>query len=510
MINVIPRPARVTELDGAFEIGPDTPILFDSAQEGACEAAMLLADLLGEAAGKALNVRPATDASHTAHAITLTAFDADQALGGEGYTLTVHHDSVVIRAISAVGLFYGVQTLRQLITPQNRSDSPENGSACNIQCGEIIDKPRFPWRGLMLDTARHFFPKEFVLKFIDVMALHKLNHLHLHLVDDQGWRLEIDKYPILTQRGACRNASGPDDELPTGPAHGGFYTKDAMREIIAHATSRHITIVPEIEMPGHVQSVLACDASLSCRGEQLEVLTTWGINKNVYCAGNEDVFTFLENVLTEVAELFPGPYIHAGGDECPKDRWREFPKCQARIKTEGLADEDELQSYFIRRIEAFLATLGKKLIGWDEILEGGLSPEATLMSWRGTRGGILAAKAGHDVVMCPTSHCYFDYRQAETGEPKALGQAVLPLETVYSFEPIPDELDNEAAARILGVQGNLWTEYMDNSDHVEYMTYPRATALAEVAWTPAELKNTDEFKQRLNSLGASLGPDFLG
>jgi len=332
------------------------------------------------------------------------------------------------------------------------------------------------------------------------MALHKFNRLHLHLVDDQGWRLEIEAYPKLTQIGAFREAADPKARLAAGPAHGGFYTKDDMREIIAHAAANHITVVPEIEMPGHVQSALACEPSLTCRGEQLNVLTTWGINKNVYCAGSEEVFAFLESILTEVAELFPGLHIHVGGDECPKDRWRKCPKCQARIDAEGLADADELQSYFIRRIETFLAGLGKRLIGWDEILEGGLAPDATVMSWRGTEGGIAAAQAGHDVIMCPTSHCYFDYRQAAEGEPKAIGRAVLPLEKVYSFEPIPAELSGEQAARVLGTQGNIWTEYIPTGEHVEYMAYPRGSALAEVAWTPTALRNFDDFRQRLGSL----------
>ena len=489
-MTVIPKPLSVTELDGAFELDAATRVLFDGGLDGACEVARYLATLLGR------DAQAATDGRNLANTIVLTAFDADEALAPEGYALSVGAESVVIRAPAAAGLFHGVQTLRQLLPAQLHADNV----ALRIPCAEITDRPRFAWRGLMLDTSRHFFPKDFVLTFIDVMALHKFNRLHLHLVDDQGWRLEIDAYPQLTQIGAFRKAADPEAHLASGPAHGGFYTKTDMREIIAHAASRHITVIPEIEMPGHVQSALACEPGLTCRGEQLDVLTAWGINTNVYCAGNEAVFTFLEGVLTEVARLFPGPYIHVGGDECPKDRWRKCPRCQARMKAEGLADEDELQSYFIRRIEAFLAGLGKRLIGWDEILQGGLAPDATVMSWRGTDGGIAAARAGHDVIMCPTSHCYFDYKQAAAGEPKAIGQAVLPLEKVYSFEPIPAELTGEQAKCVLGAQGNIWTEYIPTGAHAEYMAYPRASALAEVAWTPAELRNFDDFRRRLGSL----------
>jgi hexosaminidase len=345
-------------------------------------------------------------------------------------------------------------------------------------------------------------PVEFVKKYIDLLAIHKMNRFHWHLTEDQGWRIEIMKYPKLAEISAWRDESliGHASEKPRqfdGKPHGGFYTQDEIREVVAYAAERYITVVPEIEMPGHSQAALAAYPELSCTGGPFKVQTMWGIHEDVYCAGNEKTFEFLENVLAEVLELFPGEYIHVGGDECPKDRWEKCPKCQSRIKSEGLEDENELQSYFIKRMEKFLNAHDRRLIGWDEILEGGLAPNATVMSWRGEEGGIKAAKAGHDVVMAPTSHTYFDYYQADPeNEPLAIG-GMLPIETVYSYDPVPAELNEEQITHILGVQAQVWTEYIPTPEKAEYMAYPRACALAEIAWTPADQKDYERFSRSL-------------
>jgi len=344
------------------------------------------------------------------------------------------------------------------------------------------------------------FPVEFVKRYIDLLAMLKMNVFHWHLTEDQGWRIEIKRYPELTRIGSRRSSSPVpgDPSQQDGKPYAGFYTQDEIRQVVAYAAERHVNVVPEIEMPGHSMAALASYPELGCTGGPYQVRTQWGIEEDVYCAGNEEVFEFLENVLDEVLDLFPSPFIHVGGDECPKSRWRECPKCQARIKEENLADEDELQSYFIRRIENYLSNRGRRLIGWDEILEGGLAPGATVMSWRGTEGGIRAAQSGHDVVMTPFTHCYFDYYQSEDheNEPAGIG-GYLPLETVYAYEPVPEELTPEQGEHILGAQGNVWTEYIFSPAQVEYMAYPRAIALAEVVWTPAEGRDYPDFLRRL-------------
>ena len=409
--------------------------------------------------------------------------------------LKADDDRISIQAAKPAGIFYGLQTLRQLI-----NSDPDNEKV--VPGVKIHDKPRFKWRGLMLDVARHFYPVEFVKRFIDLLALHKMNVFHWHLTEDQGWRIEIKKYPKLTEIGSQRTESQviEDQNRLGGKPHGDFYYQEEIKEIVAYAASRFITVVPEIEMPGHSLAALASYPKLGCTGGPYEVQTIWGIKKDVYCGGNEAVYAFLEDVLSEVLELFPSPAIHVGGDEVPKDRWRDCPKCQAMIKTQGLKNEDELQSYFITRIEKFLNARGRQLIGWDEILEGGLAPNAMVMSWRGIEGGIQAASAGHDVVMSPTSHCYFDYYQSK-GPDEPPGPhwegAYLPLETVYAYEPIPDVLSPEQASHILGAQGNIWTEFIASEDHVEYMTFPRGTALAEVIWSAPEKRNFPDFLHRL-------------
>ncbi len=410
----------------------------------------------------------------------------------EGYSLKVTKKNIVIEG-DASGILYGLQTLFQLM----QKDGPE----VKIACCSITDYPAFKWRGLHLDVCRHFFPVSFVKKYIDYLAMYKMNTFHWHLTDDQGWRIEIKKYPKLTEIGAWRNSTliGHYSDMPhrfDSTRYGGFYTQDEIREVVAYAAKRHITIVPEIEMPGHALAALAAYPELSCTGGPFEVSNLWGVFDDVFCT-KEETFTFLENVLSEVIDLFPSKIIHIGGDECPKERWKTCPVCQQRIKDEGLKDEFELQSYFIHRIEKFVNSKGRSIIGWDEILEGGLAPNAAVMSWRGTEGGIAAAKAKHNVVMTPGSHCYFDYYQGNPiTEPLAIG-GYITVEKVYQFDPIPAELNEEEKQFILGAQGNVWTEYIGTEKQVEYMIFPRMTALSEVLWTYPKDRNFDQLKPRL-------------
>ena len=421
--------------------------------------------------------------------------NADPALGNEGYELHITPAAVTLAANSPAGIFYGQQTLRQLRAADG-----------TLPCCGIWDKPRFGWRGLMMDVSRHFFTKDEIKHFLDVMAAHKLNVFHWHLVDDQGWRIEIKKYPRLTDIGAWRRGigfgldAGASRNYGVDGRYGGFYTQDDVREIVAHATSRHITVVPEIEMPGHSTAAVAAHPEFSCSGGPYSVDISGGIFGGIFCAGQDAAFTFLDNILAEVIALFPSQFIHVGGDEVPNDNWKKCPRCQQRIRAEGLKDEHELQSYFIRRIEKFINAKGRQLIGWDEILEGGLAPNATVMSWRGVKGGIAAANAGHDVVMTPTTHCYFDFYQAAVGQPLAAGyHGILPLEKVYEFEPVPAEIPADHAHHVLGGGGNLWTETIPNYGHLQFMTYPRACALAETLWSPKESRNLADFIARLKA-----------
>ncbi len=422
----------------------------------------------------------------------------------ESYVLTVMPTGIEIRAATHAGLFYGTRTLLQLLPA-----SPEETEAWTVPALEIRDHPRFVYRGLHLDVGRHFFPPEYIKRYIDVLARHKLNVFHWHLTEDQGWRLEIEAYPRLAEVSAWRAETiverNFDPYVGDGVPYGGFYTRDEVRDIVAYAAERYVTVVPEIEMPGHSVAVLAAYPELACTEGPFEVSTVWGVKADIYCP-HEQTFEFLEDVLTEVMELFPSPYIHIGGDEAPKSRWEESPIAQAVIRREGLADEFELQSWFIQRIERFLLEHGRRLIGWDEILEGGLAPQATVMSWRGVNGGIEAARQGHDVVMTPTSHMYFDYYQSRNrdGEPLAIG-GYLPLELVYSYEPVPVELSEEEARRVLGAQGNVWTEYIKTPEHADYMAYPRALALSELTWSPRSARNWANFTERLPAGLARLG-----
>lgn len=416
----------------------------------------------------------------------------DEAWSGnpEGYQLDVTPGGIDLRAGSPDGLFYGMQTLRQLY------------AGGEVPCVSIRDNPRFGYRGLHLDVSRHFFSKEEVMKLLDVMSFYKLNTLHMHLTDAGGWRIEIDKYPKLTSETAFRTESdwrkwwdGRDRKyLPEGTpgAYGGYYTKEDIREIVKHAASKHINIIPEIEFPGHSEEVLMAYPELSCSGKPYQ--------NGDFCIGNEKSFTFMEDVLAEVIDLFPSEYIHVGGDEAGKSAWKKCPKCQALMKEKGMKSVDELQSYMIHRAEEFLISKERKLIGWDEILEGGLAPEATVMSWRGEDGGIKSARMGHDVVMTPGNYMYLDFYQADPKtQPYAIG-GYTPIKKVYSYDPVPaDSLTAEECRHILGVQANTWTEYIQTPEHLEYMMFPRALAVAEIGWTPQELRTWEDFKPRMNA-----------
>ena len=496
---IVPRPAHVTVQPGAFTLRAGTVIVTDRALRKVGE---LLADYLFPATGLRLAVATAAPAGTPAISIRLDSTLAR--LGDEGYRLDVSRSRVAIRAYRAAGAFYGIETLRQLLPPAIFRQAEMAGVAWSVPGIAIEDLPRFAWRGVHLDVARHFMPKEFVKKLIDLAALHKLNRFHWHLTDDQGWRLEIKQYPRLTQVGAWRPQTiiGRPDRDSTkwrfdGQPHGGFYTQDDVREIVAYARARFVTIVPEIEMPGHSQAAIAAYPELGNTGDAIPVWTSWGVDQNILNPGDATV-RFYQNVLTEVMALFPGRWIHIGGDEAPKTQWKASPLAQTRIRELGLKDEDELQSWFTHRMDEFLTAHGRTLVGWDEILQGGLAPNAVVMSWRGVDGGIAAAQAGHDVVMAPGSHTYFDhYQSADTvAEPLAIG-GYLPLDTVYAFEPVPPALTASEARHVLGAQGQLWTEYVPDAKRAEYMVFPRVCALAEVLWTPPEERDYGDFTRRL-------------
>jgi hexosaminidase len=516
--SVVPAPLSLEARPGTFTLGPSASIVVPEDQPAVLPVASALRDLLSRSAGVEPGIDVSSESPAAAGSITLRLEDLGARLGNEGYLLDVESESVSIRAAAPAGLFYGIQTLRQLLPvfKGKAAGAPESGTL-TLPCVSVEDQPRFPWRGGHLDCSRHFFPKEFVKRWIDILARHKLNVFHWHLTDDQGWRIEIKKYPRLTEVGAWRvdredkhwNAREPQ-QPGEDATYGGFYTQDDVREVVAYAAARYITVVPEIEMPGHAKAALTAYPELSCTGGPFTVPPGgyWPIT-DVFCPGKEATFDFLEDVLAEVVELFPGPFVHIGGDEVDKAEWERCPDCQARIKAEGLEDEKELQSYFVRRIEKVLNAMGKRLVGWDEILEGGLAPQATVMSWRGTDGGIEAAKAGHDVVMTPTSHCYFDYYQGDPAhEPLAIG-GYLPLSMVYTFEPVPEVLTEAEASHILGGQANLWTEYIPHGDHAEYMALPRLAALAEAVWSPKERRDWDDFAVRLGGLFARYEADGL-
>lgn len=510
---VIPRPASLHPLAGSFTIKPSTRLLIHSTGGEVKELQDFIRDFLAVPLGAKLK-KGSTAGAGEDGAINILVDDS-YSIPAEGYELNVTAERIVLKASTAAGAFWGFQTLRQLLPPQAEKAGGAGGRpSLQVPCVEISDAPRFSYRGLHLDVGRHIFPAEFIKKYIDLMVLYKFNTFHWHLTEDQGWRIEIKKYPRLQEVAAYRKETleGHKRDRPArfdGQRYGGYYTQKEVKEIVEYARLRHVTVIPEIEMPGHSLAALAAYPELGCTGGPYETGTTWGVFEDIYCAGNEKTFRFLEDVLTEVMALFPSKYIHIGGDEAPKARWEKCPKCQARIRTEGLKDEHELQSYFIGRIERFLNAHGRSIIGWDEILEGGLAPNATVMSWRGIKGGIAAARQGHDVVMTPSSHLYFDHYQSRAaGEPLAIG-GFTPLEKVYGYEPVPQELNEQEARHILGAQANLWTEYIETSAQAEYMAYPRALALAEVVWSPSGRRDYEDFLgrlkphfQRLSALGA--------
>ena len=496
-LSIIPLPVEAKRLNGIFLLGNNTRIAVGPASTALAPVAEHFAGFCRQSAGLELAVEMQAIDNNTINFVLDGRIE-----GEEAYHLDISPAKITISASAPAGAFYAVQTLRQLLPPafETAGRSGEKLS-WTIPAVRIQDAPRFPYRGMHLDVARHFFPVEFIKRYIDLLAMHKFNRFHWHLTEDQGWRIEIKKYPKLQEVAAWRKETlvGHYSDQPhqfDGKRYGGYYTQDEVREVVRYAAERHITVIPEIELPGHSLAALAAYPELACTPGPFEAATKWGIFEEVYCP-KEETFEFLENVLTEVMALFPSEYIHIGGDECPKTRWEACAHCQAMIKREGLKDEHELQSYFIRRIERFLNSKGRQIIGWDEILEGGLAPNATVMSWRGISGGIAAAKQGHNVIMTPTSHCYLDYYQdIGPAEPLAIG-GFLPLEKVYSYEPVPEELTEAEARFILGAQGNVWTEYMPTEGKVEYMAFPRAIAIAELTWTPKEKKNFDGFAARL-------------
>jgi len=501
-IVILPKPVLMEQHNGVFKLDNTTGIHVTD-NPALNETARLFVEMIGVATG----FEPAIDNNTSASGGIILELTDTGLAGDESYILEVDRRKIHILSSSPAGIFYGIQTVRQLLPPEFESQEPVKGISWDIPCLRIEDYPVFEWRGMHLDVSRHFFPVEFIKRYIDLIAMHKMNTFHWHLVDDQGWRIEIRKYPRLTGIGAWRvdhedkpwNAREPQKpgEVAT---YGGFYTQDEIKDIVKYAADRYVTIVPEIEMPAHVSSALAAYPQYSCTGNPITVPPggLWPLT-DIYCAGKDETFEFLEDILTEVMELFPSEYIHVGGDEANKTEWKKCPDCQRRIKEEGLKDEAELQSYFIKRIEKFLSANNRKLIGWDEILEGGLAPGAAVMSWRGMEGGIEAARSGHQVVMSPGTHCYFDYYQGDPStEPRAFG-GYITLKKVYSFNPVPEYLNEDEAKYIMGAQANLWTEYIHTGDHAEYMVLPRMTALSEALWLPQDRLDWEDFSRRIYS-----------
>ncbi|MDB6020350.1 MAG: exo 1 [Pedosphaera sp.] len=498
-LGIVPLPEKMERHEGSFKVKAGSRIFVDAA---AGETGEYLAMQLRKSTGYGLAVSTSLPKTLPTGSILLTTKDAKSELGDEGYELSVTPASAIIRAKDSAGLFYGVQTLLQLLPPEVFAAKKAAGAKWEIPCVQIEDQPRFKWRGMMLDVGRHFFDKEEVKQILDGMALHKLNRFHWHLVDDQGWRIEIKKYPRLTEMGAWRKATGfgldPKASTAYGPdgRYGGYYTQADIREVVAYAAARHIAIVPEIEMPGHASAALKAYPQLSCTGGPFTTDLPGGVFNGVFCAGNDEAFAFIQDVLTEVFQLFPGQDIHVGGDEVLIDNWKHCAKCQARIQQEGLKGPQELESYFIRRVEKFVNANGRNLVGWSEIREGGLAQNAIVMDWVG--GATEAASAGHDVVMSPLADCYFDHYQSKdlSTEPHAIG-GYLPLSQVYAFEPMPEKLEPQYRVHILGAQANVWTEYMPSLKHVEYMVFPRLCALSEVVWSPKNSRDWNGFNQRL-------------
>ena len=508
-VHIIPQPSQVITGKGHFIVNPETKLVIANQQDAA--TASFLNKYLFTNYGFSLKIVKRA----TSNCIQIKSLTQQEGLKAAGYHLQSTKEGVIITGNSATGSFYGMQSLLQLLPT-------EKSTALSIPAVQVDDQPRFAYRGAMLDVGRHFLPVQFIKKYLDYLALHKLNYFHWHLTEDQGWRIEIKKYPNLTKVGAWRNGTivgrypgkGNDNRRD-----GGFYTQEQVKEIVQYAADRFITVIPEIEMPGHSGAAIAAYPMLSCFPNQKTVIPdnmiaeksklelasgrvklvqeTWGVHSDVY-APTEYTFKFLEDVLDEVMALFPSKYIHVGGDECPKDAWKKSEFCQQLIKEKGLKDEHGLQSYFIQRMEQYINKKGRTLIGWDEILEGGLAPNAIVMSWRGEEGGIAAAKENHQVIMTPGSHVYLDHSQTNNEDSVTIG-GFLTMETVYSYEPVPKELTAQQATYVLGAQGNVWTEYMSNPSKVEYMLFPRLSALSEVLWSAKENKNWPAFQTKMES-----------
>ncbi len=495
---IIPQPETMTLSAGNFTVKKRTVICYNSKE------LLPLANFLNSKISGALGFKLKT-ATSSRNGINLNLRkEWDESLGDEGYKLTVLYNNIVVEANSANGIFYGIQTLLQMLPPQIKSKTIQPNIKWNIPCAEITDKPRFAWRGLMLDVSRHFFTKEEVKAYIDQLAEYKMNVFHWHLTDDQGWRIEIKSLPKLTEKGAWR-ARRVGDWWSREPrrkgepvTYGGFYTHNDIKEVVQYAKERFVEIVPEIDVPGHSMATIVAYPEISCTHTVKDINVGnkfYTIDENSLCVGNDTTFEYLDKIFTEIAELFPSKYIHIGGDECYKGFWKKCPKCKKRMHDEHLKNTKELQSYFVKRLEKILQSKNKKLIGWDEILEGGLAPDATVMSWRGMKNGIKAAKAGHNVIMTPTSNCYLDLYQGEPSvEPQTY--SMCRLSNSYNFEPVPEGVDKKL---ILGGQGNLWSEAVPNFWHAQYMTWPRGWALAEVFWSTKENKNWDDFIHRVET-----------
>ena len=506
-IAIIPEPSKVEVCEGSFNLSPETVIAIHFQDEQLPLATDFFNEVAQKAFGKTLAVVCGKENAVTENVINIRQ---NPSLPAEGYTLEVSPVTIEISAASAHGVFYAFQSLRQMMAPEALTE--EHVGSVGIQAAKIEDAPHFPHRGVLFDVCRHFFTVDEVKTVIDMLAMHKMNVLHWHITEDQGWRIEIKKYPKLTEIGSVRADSqvagthrvhGEQYEgKPYGPF---FYTQDEIRDVVKYAADRFITVIPEIDMPGHMVAALSSYPHLGCVGEGYKVRELWGISTEVMCIGKESTFEFVEGVLSEVLELFPSEYIHIGGDECPRDAWKVCPACQARMKKERLKTEAQLQTYFNHRIEAFLQKHGRKMIGWDEVLEGGVSPTTTVMSWRGTKGGIAAAKAGNQVIMTPTTHCYLDYPQgADTTQEPAFGERrpekphYLPLTKVYSIDPY-DQLTEDEQKFIIGMQGNLWTEHVATFDHAMYMFLPRTSAIAEASWSHNN-KDFERYTKNLNNL----------
>lgn len=519
VLPLIPYPSEVKQFDDHFQLTSKTKLVVS--HDAGKQEAERIKNHISFIYGFELPVVN-TIPNEGNYIVILLPDEIDPKELSEAYDLTVNTNQIQIAARSARGLFYGIQTMIQLMPLEKTAE-------VNIPCVQIKDTPRYQWRGMHLDCSRHFFTKEEVMKYIDYLAMYKFNVFHWHLTDDQGWRIEIKKYPLLTEVGSKRketiigkpkwdkNGQPSKEDKYDGKPYSGYYTQEDIKEVVAYAKSKYINVVPEIEMPGHSLAALAAYPQYSCTGGPFETYTKWGVSDDVYCAGKEETFTFLEDVLTEVMALFPSEYIHIGGDECMKERWKACPKCQKRIADEKLKDENQLQSYFITRIEKVINSKGKKIIGWDEILEGGLAPNAAVMSWRGIEGGIAAAKQKHYVVMSPGKPCYFDHYQSKDKEkePLAIG-GFNPIDSVYNYNPTPKKLTKEEAVYIMGAQANVWTEYITTFAQVEYMAMPRMAALSEALWLSPEKKDFKKFIERLkihskvlDSKGVNYAKHFL-